>query len=220
MYPESEKVKSQTPNIDQLQMVQTAVEQFREQTEGLLPIRTKSSDTPVFQKYLIDFTQLKEQNLLTEIPGNAFENGGIYSYTIIDPETAPQVKLIDLRIADEIRSVNMKLNIYRNEHIYPPFGEKIADGVFQINYKKLGLDEPPYVVSPFSGVNLPIVMDTTGTLYVDYRIDLNEALNQLDHSYEENDDIRYLLAEHHPFVPAYSLPYTVKDGEPIFMLTK
>ncbi|MUV39771.1 uncharacterized protein JNUCC1_03655 [Lentibacillus sp. JNUCC-1] len=201
-------------------MVQTAVDQFREQTDGLLPIRTKPNETPIFQKYLIDFAQLKERNLLTEIPGNAFENGGVYTYAIIYPETDPQVKLIDLRLSEEIRRINLKLDMYRDEHLYPPYGSQIADGVFQINYKKLGLEEPPHVVSPFSNVNLPIVMDTTGSLYIDYRIDLNKALEEQEHNYQEKDDIRYILAETSPFLPAYSLPYTVENGEPVFMAEK
>src|SRR5699024_12802228 len=50
-------------------------------------------------------------------------------------------------------------------------------------------------------------------IYVDYRIDLNNALEDYEHHYEEGDDIRYLLAENTPFVPAYSLPYTIQDGE-------
>src|SRR5699024_2242010 len=83
--------------------------------------KNKESDTPLFQKYLIDFSKLKEHHLITDIPGNAFENGGIYQYTIIDPEGDPQVKLIDLRLSEAIRKINVKLDIYRDEHIYPPF---------------------------------------------------------------------------------------------------
>src|SRR5690625_1399094 len=94
LYPESELAKNQTPNEDQLQMVQSAVEQYKESTGGLVPIQTKPSDTPIFQKYLVDFTVLKENNIITEIPGNAFENGGVYQYTLITPDEDPQVKLI------------------------------------------------------------------------------------------------------------------------------
>src|SRR5699024_5998460 len=207
------------PNNSQLEKVQSAVDQYHEQTDGLLPIKTKDSDTPIFQKYLIDFQALKEQNIMTEIPGTAYENGGIYQYTIMTPEDDPRVKLIDLRISDAIREVAVKLNVYRNEHIYPPFGKEIAEGIFQIDHEKLGLDSQPYVVSPYSQENLPIVMDTEGNLYVDYRIDLNRALDEYEHDFAEGDDIRYLLAENTPFVPAYSLPYTIRDGEPVFQLS-
>lgn len=41
-------------------------------------------------------------------------------------------------------------------------------------------------------------MDVDGNLYVDYSIDLNNALNEYDHDYKEGDDIRYILADHTP----------------------
>lgn len=217
LYPKNELAKNKVPNEDQLELVQTAVQNYQENTDGLMPIKTKSADTPVFEKYIIDFSAIKERNLLSEIPGNAFENGGIYQYTLITPEEDPRVKLIDLRITEEIRRVNIKLDNYRSKNIYPPFGEEIAKGVYTINYQALGLSDEPYVVSPYSSNNLPIIMDTNGQLYIDYRIDLNDALEKYEHQYEEGDDIRFILADNTPFVPVYSLPYTIQEGEPIFL---
>lgn len=217
LYPKSELSKNQAPNKSQLEQIQSAIDTYQEETQGLLPIRTKPSDTPIFHKYLVDFNTLKERNIIAEVPGTAYQNGGVYQYTIITPEENPRVKLLDLRITDVIREVNVKLEIYRNEHIYPPFGKEIANGVFKVDYKKLGFETEPYVVSPYSKKNLPIVMDTQGKLYVDYRIDLNSALKKYKHNYKPGDDIRYVLAENTPFVPAYSLPYTVRDGEPVFL---
>lgn len=217
LYPESELEQNQVAHEDQLETVQTAVEQYKEDNQGRVPIRTKPSDTPIFEKYLIDFTELKESNTLAETPGNAYENGGLYQYTLITPEDNPRVRLIDLRMTENIRMVNVRLDAYRSENLYPPFGEKIGDGLYTIDYEALGLDSRPTVVSPYSQENLPIIMDTNGALYVDYRIDLNQALNDYDHNYEEGDDIRYLLADHTPFVPAYSVPYTTENGEPVFM---
>src|SRR5699024_19672 len=216
LFPDSEKAKNKVPNEEQLESIQLAVENYQKETGGLLPIKTKESDTPLFQKYLIDFSKLKEHHLITDIPGNAFENGGIYQYTIIDPEGDPQVKLIDLRLSEAIRKINVKLDIYRDEHIYPPFGKEIEEGLYDIDYKKLGLKNPQKVVSPYSKENLPIIMDRDGELYIDYRIDLYNALNEYDHNYKNGDDIRYILAENTPFVPVYSLPYTVENGEPVF----
>lgn len=217
LYPEKELAKNQAPNEVQLEMVQNAVIKYREDTDGLVPIKTKSNDTPIFQKYLIDFSLLKEKNLITEIPGNAYENGGIYQYTLLDPEENPQVKLIDLRITEAIRSLNVKIEFYRDKHIYPPYGKKVAQGLYTVDHEKLGLKTPPYVRSPYSGENLPIIMDTDGKLYIDYRIDLNRALKEYKYHYKKGDDIRFILAENTPFVPAYSLPYTIKDGEPVFL---
>src|SRR5699024_6632972 len=97
LYPQKELSQNQAPNDAQLEMVQTAVEEYQGKTQGLVPIKTKENDSPIFQKYLVDFNLLKEEQILTELPGNAYENGGIYQYTIITPEDDPRVKLIDLR---------------------------------------------------------------------------------------------------------------------------
>lgn len=218
LYPKSELTKNKVPNEDQLELVESAIQKYKEKTNGLMPIRTKPADTPIFEKYLIDFNMMKENNVLSEIPGNAFESGGIYQYALITPEENPRVKLIDLRITEELRSISIKLDKYRSKNIYPPFGQEIDDGVFTINYELLGLSTEPYVVSPYSNKNLPIIMDTNGQLYVDYRIDLNDALQLYDHQYEEGNDIRFILAENTPFVPAYSLPYTIHEDEPVFLL--
>lgn len=219
LYPKNELAQNQIPNEEQLKTVQSAVEQYMDMTNGLAPIKTKPADTPIFEKYLIDFTALKENGVLAEIPGNAYENGGYYQYVLITPEDNPRVKLLDLRITEAIRQVNVKLNLYRNKNLYPPFGNEIEKGIYQVNYEKLGIDEPPHVVSPLSRNNLQIIMDTDGQLYVDYRIDLQQALEEFDHQYQHGEDIRMLLAENTPFVPAYSLPYTIsEDGEVQFIL--
>ena len=203
LYPKSELAQNQIPYEEQLNMVQTAVD-----------------ETPIFEKYLIDFSLLKERGLLASIPGNAYEMGGVYQYVLITPEEDPRVKLIDLRLTEALRSVHFKLKLYRDKHLYPPFGEEITKGVYQINYDKLAMKEPPRVVSPYSQVNLPIVMDVNGELYIDYRIDLQRALEENDHSYTEGDDIRMILAETTPFVPAYSLPYTIlENGDVDYLIT-
>lgn len=217
LYPNNELTQNKVPNEDQLELVQTAIDTYQEDTGGLMPIKTKPAETDVFEKYLIDFNILKENNIISAIPGNAFENGGIYQYTLITPDDNPRVRLIDLRITEEVRKVNVKLDIYRSKNTYPPFGKEIEKGVYTINYEALGFADEPYIVSPYSNENLPIVMDADGQLYVDYRIDLYNALEEFDHKYIEGDDIRFILAEHTPFVPAYSLPYTILNGEPVFI---
>ncbi|WP_430785538.1 hypothetical protein VBD025_11420 [Virgibacillus flavescens] len=217
LYPESELSKNQVPNEIQLKTVQEAVDNYREEKQGLVPIKTTENDTPIFRKYLIDFGALLERGMLSEIPGTAYESGGIFQYALLTPEKKPRVKLIDLRISDRLREVSTKLQIYRNENLYPPFGEPITNNLYTIDYEKLGLAQAPYVVSPYSHENLPIIMDTDGKLYVDYRPDLFEALKEYDHTYKAGDDIRLILAENTPFLPVYSYPTTVKGGEPVYM---
>src|SRR5690625_872571 len=138
LYPKSELAKNQIPNEQQLEMVQQAVIQYKEETGGLVPIKTKDSDSALYEKYLIDFTELKEAQLISETPGTAYENGGVYQYVILTPDDDPQVKLIDLRTTEKLREINVKLDIYRSKNMYPPFGPQIEKGVYQINYEKLG----------------------------------------------------------------------------------
>ncbi|WP_026771246.1 hypothetical protein [Sediminibacillus terrae] len=216
LYPNDQLTKNQVPNEVQLETIQHAVTQYREDNNGLVPIKTKPSDTPIFQKYLLDFTALKQGGYISSIPGTAFENGGIYQYVLINPEENPEVKLIDLRIAQQVRTVRRQVDLYRDEHLYPPFGEQIADGIYQINYDKIGLEETPQIQSPYSQKNLSLVMDVDGEVYVDYRPDLYEAMKSYEHNYENGEDIRYILPENKPFVPAYSLPYTIEGEEPVF----
>lgn len=197
-------------------MVERAVLQYREQTNGLVPIKTKPSDVQKYEKYLIDFTLLKEKQLISEIPSSAYENGGYYQYIIINPEDDLHVKLIDLRVTEKIREINIKLDMYRQENIYPPYGEQIADGIFTLNHKKLGLKEAPFVISPFSKQHLPLLITTEGDIIVDYRIDLQLALDEFNPEVKEGEDILYILENHYPFVPAYSVSYTIENKEPVF----
>jgi hypothetical protein len=218
LYPEERLKQNQIPYQDQVASVQSAVNQYREANGGLLPIQTRDMKTPIYQKYPIDFNKLIPR-YMQEPPGNAFENGGIFQYVLIDVEKNPTVKLLDLRMAEQIRDVNLRLKMYRDSHGYPPFKKMLAKGIFTLDYKKLGYKEPPYVVSPFSGNNLPLIIDYNGDIYVDYRMDLYEALKKTKHFYKPGDDIRDLLVKDSLFVPAYSLPYTVdpQKNEPIFL---
>lgn len=216
MYPQSELAKNQAALDEQVDKIQQAVLAYREQTGGLVPIRTKPSDVDIYEKYIIDFTKLKEAQLISEIPGSAFENGGYFQYVLLTPEDDPRVKLIDLRISEKLREVYVKLDIYRQQHVYPPFGEKIADNVFTINYEKLGMKEEPTVTSPYSNQELPILLTTGGDLIVDYRVDLQLALEQFQPDVKEGEDIRFVLEDNYHFVPAYSLPYTIEDEKIVF----
>lgn len=213
-YPQDKLAQNQTPYQDQVTTVQSAVERFQEEKGGILPIKTKENDTPIYQKYLIDFKQLAPQ-YMAEPPGNAFESGGIFQYVLIDVETNPTVKIFDLRIAEMIRDINLRISMLD----YPPYKERIADGVFSLDYEKLGFKEEPVVISPFSNQDLPFVINGNAEVFVDYRKDLYQIFQEDPSLFEAGKDVRSLLLEDSLFVPAYSLPYTVdaKTNEIIFM---
>ncbi len=215
MYPRENMKRNEVPYEDQLQMVQKAVDIYKEQNNGLLPIKTRDMNTPLYQKYPIDFQKIAPR-YIPEAPGNAYESGGVYQYVLVDVETNPMVKLIDVRMAEKIRDITLKLRMYRDEHEYPPYKKVIADGVYELDFKKMGYKDVPQVTSPYSGKGLPLVINEKGQIFVDYRMDLYEMLQKNKGTAKEGDDIRNMLFKDSPFVPAYSLPYTVKDGEPIF----
>lgn len=215
MYPEEKLSQNQIAYKDQLQSVQSAVDQYREDNGGLLPIKTKDQTTPIYQKYPIDFKKIAPQ-YMAEPPGNAFESGGVFQYVLVDAETEPKVKIFDLRIAEMIRDINLRIKA----HGFPPYKEQIADNVFTMDFKKLGFKEEPKALSPYSGQNLPFVVTGNANVYVDYRIDLYQALKEKEHKYKPGEDVRDILVEDSAFVPAYSLPYTIdaETNEPIFLV--
>jgi hypothetical protein len=216
MYPDSERAENQRPYEDQLNSVQVAVDQFQEATGGLLPIKTRDQDVDQYIKYPIDFKQIVPA-YLNEVPPNAYENGGLFQYVIMDVEENPAVKLVDLRSAEKIRELNIKLGV----NGYGPVAEKIAENVYTLNYEVMGYEDQQTVPSPYSDVNLPLVATGDGTIYVDYSIDLQRILQEDKPDVKPGDDIRYLLTEKYPVVPAYSLPYTVNESnEPVFMTEK
>lgn len=213
MYPDEELAKNQIPYQDQIQSVQSAVNQFREANGGILPIKTKEAQTPIYQKYPVDFKKIVPAYIAEE-PGNSFESGGIFQYVLVDVENEATVKLLDLRMAEKIREIKLRIKTKG----YPPYKDKIADNVYTLDYKKMGYKEEPVAVSPYSQRNLPFVVDGNAEIYVDYRSDLYEKLQKTNHTFNKGDDIRGLLVQDSFFVPAFSLPYTIdQSNEPIFL---
>lgn len=214
MFPEEKLMQNQVPYKDQLDSVQSAVDQYKEANGGLLPIKTRDAKTPIYQKYPIEFKKVVPK-FIAEPPGNAFESGGLFQYVLVDAETNPTVKLLDLRMADTIREIKMRIKA----NGYPPFKDQIAENVYTIDFKKIGYQEEPVAVSPFTNQNLHFVISTEGEIYVDYRSDLFQAMKSSGKELKEGEDIRGILVENSMFVPAYSLPYTIdkETNEPVFL---
>lgn len=214
MYPKENMAKNQLPYKDQLQSVQTAVDSFQKDNGGILPIITKPANTPIYQKYPIDFKKMIPK-YLSEPPGNAYENGGIYEYVLVDAETKPSVRLLDLQIAQTIQEIKLRIKAGG----YPPYKERLAENVYSLDFKKLGYEEPPFAYSPYTHQKLPFVITGDAEVYVDYRADLEKLLQKGENYEAAGKDIRSLLVKKFMFVPAYSLPYTIdsKTNKPIFL---
>ncbi|WLR43746.1 hypothetical protein LC087_06335 [Bacillus carboniphilus] len=216
LYPSSQLEKNQVPYDSQVASVQDAVDSYQLDNNGLLPIKTRDADTDMYQKYPIDFHKITPK-YMAEPPGSAYENGGYFMYVLVDVEENPTVKLVDIRMADKIHTIQIRLDAYRDVNGHYPFSERVSGSVYRLNYEELGFEEVPQVKSPYSGEYLPLVIDVnTNDIYVDYSLDLYQELQQMDGT-NKNEDIRYILSENSFFVPAFSLPYTVNEqGEPIF----
>nr|WP_234396922.1 hypothetical protein [Bacillus massiliglaciei] len=217
MYPKEKQMENQLPYEEQIHSVQNAVDQFRKDEGGILPIETKDNNTPIYQKYVIKFSRISPR-YIAEPPQNAFQSGGIFQYVLVGAEEKPTVKLLDVRMAQQIQDFQLRLQVYQEKNKYPPFKEILADNVYTIDYEKMGLKQPPTVKSPFSNQELSFVIDGQGEIFVDYTPDLYDALKKNKKKVKPGEDIRNLLVEQSDFVPAFSLPYTVgKDGKPIFL---
>lgn len=204
------------PYEDQLNAVQNAVNSFKEDSSGLLPIKTRDMGTDQYIKYPIDFKKLVP-SYMGKVPANSYEAGGIYQYVLMDVEENPTVKLVDLRIADTLRDINYRKGI----NGYGPVAEIITEGVYKLDYKKMGYKSELTVQSPYSDTQLPLVATGDGKVYVDYSIELNRLLQKHEEDVKPGEDIRFLLTNNFAIVPAYSLPYTVDEkNEPVFMISK
>lgn len=206
---EEEQKAQMRPDIDALAGVQRAVEQFQAET-GVLPIKNSEEDTDIFLKYQIDFSKLMPK-YLSVIPTNAFEQGGLFQYVLWDVEEKPTVKLIDLRVPETIREINIR----QISKQYRQFGEQIAEYVYHINYEALGFEKALTVESPYSNTLLPLVYSAEGGIYVDYTIDLQQFIEKNNLKPTPGEDIRYLLADENILLPAYSLPYTVNENNEV-----
>ncbi|QUR95527.1 hypothetical protein KFV07_06965 [Macrococcoides canis] len=211
MYPKEKLAHNQVAPQDQLNMVQSAVESYQKDTGGLLPLKDRDQTYEIYLKHPVDFGKLKPK-YLSQLPGSSFEMGGYYQYVMMDVDKNPKVMLVDLRTSDTLKNLRIRLETKSNELA---LGKKIGPNLYKINYKKYGLKQYPTVKSPYSGEALPIYINGGNEFKIDYSLDLGRALKT--HKVKQGEDIRYILYQDNPILPAYSVPYTVDDkNEPVF----
>ncbi|WLD91835.1 hypothetical protein [Alkalihalobacillus sp. AL-G] len=216
LYPDDRLVKNRTPYEEQLHSVQKAVQKYRMDT-GVLPIENRDQGTPIYIKYPIDFGKLVPR-YISEPPGNSYQTGGIFQYVLVDVEKEPKVKLVDLEAVEKVKDYRLSIRLYLEKNNYLPYKDVLANKRYTLKYKEIGYDKQPVVKSPFTGNNLPLIVDEKNNVYIDYSMDLYHALQDKSHSYQNGDDIRDILVRDSMFVPAFSVPYTVQDSEPVFLL--
>lgn len=213
LYPEERRVENQVPSTVYLEMVQNAVEQFQAD-QGVLPIVTKPFDTPIYEKYEIDFNRLMPR-YLPDYPGNSFEKGGVYKYVLIDVEDNPTVRLIHLGVVSQVADMQQAVNRYYQYYHKWPFGEEVASGYYRIDFEKLNTD-PKQVQSLVTNQLLPFVINEQGVVAIDYSADIATVLRNVQTTVPANGDPRHVLARESMYVPVKSFPYKLKEGEPVF----
>jgi len=214
LYPGEEKVKGQRPAKDAILTMQMVIEEYQKDTE-VLPIFNSEPDTPKYEKYLVDFDMLMFKDYISDIPVTAFEKGGSYYYLIINEETKPTIKLMNLVQFQKINDIQTAMNRYRDQNGGKlPVGEMLYPGFSQIDYSKLSAKEPE-IKSVFTGQTLLTMVDESGKVYIDYGIDITQALTKGEEKEIAVDkDLRELLVDQSDFVPVKSPFYRLVNGEP------
>ncbi|MFD0711147.1 hypothetical protein [Paenibacillus sp. GCM10027626] len=213
LYPKEKLAQNQKPAKDALMNVQLVVDKYQKDT-GLLPIRNSEPDTPRYEKFMIDFDKLLRMNYVSEIPASAFEKGGSYYFLVINEETDPTVKLMNLAQFQKINDVQNAVAAYKNNNGGKlPAGEKYYPDFYLIDYSKLSVKEPE-IQSVFSGQTLHTLLDEMGKVYIDYAIDISQMMPSASSGYENMADLRELLVEQSDFVPVKSPGYKLINGEP------
>lgn len=213
MYPDDQRAGSNIPPETDIQNVQNAVDNFQESESGILPIKT-TENAVEYLKYPVEFTSIVPE-YLSEIPVTAYENGGTFQYVILDAEEEPVVKIADLAIIEELRSLHLRLN-GMGEHV--ELGEQVGPNVYQLDLDHYNLSDNPTVTSPYSDRELNVYYSGGQEFVVDYREDLNLMIENEGLEFETGEDIREILYEFTPIVPIYAPEMTVdENNEAIFM---
>ncbi|MBP1933463.1 hypothetical protein [Ammoniphilus resinae] len=212
MYPKERLMENQLPLMEQVSMVQAAIDEFHEATK-VLPILTKEADTPIFEKYVIDFSGLVPR-YMPYVPGGAFEQGGPYLFVLTDVETNPTVRLLDLRVVDTVSTVQSRVSYYYQKNNSLPVEGVIRPGYFTINFSQIGIGKQAQTIeSPISGKQLPIIMSSTGQVGVDYTEDLELVLKNNNLQAASFEDVREIIPQNSIYVPVKSFYYDSINGK-------
>ncbi|MCC2687125.1 MAG: hypothetical protein K0R75_4024 [Paenibacillaceae bacterium] len=214
LYPKELRQENQVPSGEYIALVQHAIDQFHQQT-GVLPIKNSDMDTPVYEKYPIDFKRLQDRHLLGTIPPNAFEKGGTNLYVLVNAETAPKVKMLDLVSYQQTGDIQKLVDTYRSKHNGEiPSGAPVVDHLYWLDYAKLGT-KPPAIKSPYSRNYLNLLVHDSGKVAIDYGPEIMRLLQNQGSPPVPDEDLRERLAAAYDFVPALSYPYYWVHNEPV-----
>ncbi len=213
MYPQERKLENQLPPLQQVQMVQGAIDQYFAETR-VLPIATKEANTPIFEKYVIQFNQLVPK-YLPYMPGAAFEQGGSHLFVLTNVEVQPTVRLLDLKMVEHIHDIQTRVSRYHMQNKSLPVAEVLQPGYFKIDLRKIGVAKAKAtVLSPITGNELPVVMSADGVVGIDYQKDLSQIIQGLQAPHPAGKDLLELIPQNSLYVPVKAFPYSLIEGIP------
>lgn len=217
-YPQEMRKENQINPAEFITVVQQAIDLYHEKN-GVLPIKNSEMTTPLYEKYVIDFPKLKKTNLLSTVPANAFESGGIFIYVLVDVETKPVVKLMDLSAYQSTQDVQKMVDDYKVKHEgkLPP-GIAINEAFDYVDFEKLGKKSPD-IKSVFNRKNVIsyLLNKQTGEVAIDYAMDIALMIqnNSLGSSIKPDEDLREILVKKSYFVPIRSYAYLWQNNQPM-----
>lgn len=199
---------------ESVKRIQAAVDDYQ-QEEGLLPILNADETVPRYEKFRIDLDKLNKKGYLDDIPATAFEQGGSAYFLILNEETDPIVKVMDLVTVQKVNDMQLQINRYKSAHGGSlPVLDELYLGLYTIDEKQAGTSSIA-LSSVYSGQPLEFIMDKDGVVYVDYVLDIMAAINKNVAEHDENKDLRVDLEQASYYVPVKSLPYQWVDGQPV-----
>jgi hypothetical protein len=211
--------QSATPNNtavikDALYLVQKAVDDYKLAT-GVLPIKTFNATTPLYEQCIIDFSKLQAQGVIGEVPKSAFESGGSNYFVIINPDTKPEVKLLDIVSLQAVNDIQSAVTTYMVNHKGEVPTKKLQEsGWCTIDYKKMKLDAPS-ILSPYSHIPMLALVAKTGRVILDYRTDIAKAMELVKVTNPANTiDLRAYLTQAGFYVPGRSTSYFWRNNAP------
>jgi hypothetical protein len=216
MYPNELRKENQVAGTEFILLVQNAVDQYKAKT-GVLPIKNSEVTTPIYEKYPIDFKKLKDRYLST-VPANAFENGGSAVYVLVDAETKPTVKLMDIKSFQMTVEVQQLVDEYKRSHGGQlPKGETLAPGFYSVNFTQMEKKQREVASVYTRQLQLSFMMNEAGQVAIDYAPELMRYIDkkQLQGQLKEGQDLRALLVQDSYFIPARSFPYHWQNGQPV-----
>ncbi|MEK4346866.1 hypothetical protein [Paenibacillus sp. FSL P4-0184] len=213
LYPGEEK-RASVNYRESVKRIQAAVDDFQ-QKEGVLPILNADEATPRYEKFRIDLGKLNNKGYLDDIPATAFEQGGSAYFLILNEESDPVVKVMDLVTVQKVNDVQRQINRYKSAHDGSlPVLDELYPGLYTIDHKKAGTSSIS-LTSVYSGQVLDFIMDKAGTVYVDYVFDIIAAIEKNGGEHDEKKDLRLDLEEASYYVPVKSLPYLWINNQPV-----